>query len=176
MSPFIVVNPRPPKWAPYGSGVNEITIKEESIDSSGALSVVYAATDELIRRYGGQGDEHLTFDDLRSPNGFFLVARIEGHLVGGVGVRSISEPSQHVGEVKRLWVRPDLRRGGIAKSLMNEIEIHAKQKGYARLFLETGPAQPEAIAFYEATGWLSVSEFPPDAFSHPIASRFVKDL
>jgi GNAT superfamily N-acetyltransferase len=141
--------------------VSKVTIKEESIESSGALSVVYAATDELIRRYGGPGDEHLTFDDLRSPNGFFLVARVEGHLVGGVGVR---------------WVRPDLRRGGIAKSLMNEIEIHAKQKGYARLFLETGPAQPEAIAFYEATGWLSVSEFPPDAFSHPIASRFVKDL
>ncbi len=156
--------------------MDELTIKEESIDSSGALSVVYAASDELIRRYGGQGDDHFTINDLRSPNGFFLVARIEGHLVGGVGVRAISDPSQHVGEVKRLWVRPDLHRGGIAKSLMNEIEIHAKQKGYARLFLETGPAQPEAIAFYGATGWLSVSEFPADAFSHAIASRYVKDL
>ena len=164
------------KWALYGSGVDGLIIKEESIESSGALSVVYAASDELIRRYGGQGDEHLTFDELKSPNGFFLVARVEGHLVGGVGVRSISNPSQHLGEVKRLWVRPDLRRGGIAKSLMNEIEMHAKRKGYARLFLETGPAQPEAIAFYGATGWFSVNEFPPDAFSYPIASRFVKDL
>jgi ribosomal protein S18 acetylase RimI-like enzyme len=76
----------------------------------------------------------------------------------------------------RLWVRPDLRRGGIAKLLMDEVQVQAKRKDYARIYLETGPAQPEAIALYETTGWLRIDEFPPDAFSHPTGLRFLRDL
>lgn len=156
--------------------MHELIISEESIESNGALSVAHAATDELIRRYGGSGDSQLTFDDLRAPSGFFLVARIEGHLAGGVGVRSIGDPHHRWGEVKRLWVRPDLRRNGNATSLMEEVLAVARTKGYSRLYLETGAAQPEAIAFYQKTGWQSIDELPLNVFSYPGAYRFMSDL
>lgn len=157
--------------------MSELTIKQEPIDSNGALSVLHAATDELTQRYGGSGDsEHLHVDELRSPLGLFLVARLDGHLAGGVGLRPLGDPSQHWGEIKRLWVRVDLRRGGIAAQLMDDVVANAKQLGYVRLFLETGPRQPEAIAFYEKFGWTPLSDYPDGVFAHPQSLRFTKDL
>jgi len=154
-----------------------ITITAESVDTSGALAIVYAASDELQQRYGGEGDnKHLKVEELRPPRGVFLVARHERELVGGVGLRSIGDPALRFAEVKRLWVRPDLRRDGIGLALMNEIERHAKENGVVNLFLETGSAQPEALALYQANGWTEIERYPEGAFSHPQAHRFSKDL
>lgn len=154
-----------------------MTVREESIHSSGALSVFHAAVDELERRYGQSDDaHHLHNDELAPPRGAFLVARLDGHLAGGVGLRSIAEPELGLGEVKRLWVRPDLRRGGVAAQLMAAIEEHARGLGYRQLYLETGNAQPEALAFYPATGWRRVEAFPAGAFTHEQATRFTKVL
>ena len=157
--------------------MKSVTIVAESIDTSGALAVVHAASDELQQRYGGDGDnKHLNVDELREPLGIFLVARQGRDLVGGVGLRAICEPALHYAEVKRLWVRPDLRRDGIGLTLMNEIERHAKERGCVTLFLETGPAQPEALALYTSHGWTEIPRYPDGAFSHPQAHKFTKDL
>ena len=154
-----------------------LSINDEPFNSSGALSVLNAATDELNRRYDSVEDDMAAhMEQLGPPRGAFLVARLDSHLVGGVGVRPISAPEMHLGEVKRLWVRPDLRRSGVAASLMAAIEDRSRQLGYRRLYLETGPAQPEALAFYPKHGWTQVADFPPDAFTHPVATRFTKVL
>jgi GNAT superfamily N-acetyltransferase len=73
-------------------------------------------------------------------------------------------------------VRVDLRRGGIAAQLMDDVIANAKQLGYVRLFLETGPRQPEAIAFYEKFGWTPLSNYPDGVFAHPQSLRYTKDL
>jgi putative acetyltransferase len=157
--------------------VPALTIDDESIATSGALSVLYAADDELKRRYGGDGDgPHLHVDELAAPLGLFLVARVNGDIAGGIGLRPIGGPDQHLGEVKRLWVRPDLRRGGIAGALMDEMERRARLLGYVRLYLETGPKQPEAVALYASIGWDSIVEYPTGIFCHPMSYRFTKLL
>jgi GNAT superfamily N-acetyltransferase len=161
----------------YHGEVLALTIDDESIATSGALSVVHAADDELKRRYGGGGDDgHLHVDELAEPLGLFLVARVQGDIAGGIGLRSIGDPAEHLGEIKRLWVRPDLRRGGVAVSLMNEIESRARSLGYVRLYLETGPKQPEAVALYSRIGWDRVQDYPADVFCHPMSHRFTKAL
>ncbi len=154
-----------------------LIINEEPVESSGALSVFHAAVDELERRYGdGSDDRQHVIAELTPPRGFFLVARESGHPAGGVGVRAIGGAEEHLGEVKRLWVRPDMRRSGVASALMTAVQEHALVLGYRRLYLETGPAQPEALAFYPRIGWTVVDEFPPGVYSHPGASRFFRDL
>lgn len=157
--------------------MHELVISPESFDSSGAQALLFAAIDELERRYGQIDDDaHLSNDELSSPRGLFLVARHQGHLAGGVGLRSIIEPNQQIGEIKRLWVRPDLRRCGVAAALMSDIEDRARLMGYRQLYLETGPAQPEAIAFYPKIGWTPTDRFPEGAFTHHGATRFTKLL
>lgn len=157
--------------------VSNLLIDDELITSSGALSVFHAAIDELSRRYGGSDEEfHLQVHELTPPRGIFLVARVNGHPIGGVGVRSIGDHALLLGEVKRLWVRPDQRRHGVAAKLMSAIEERSRQSGYLQLYLETGYAQPEAVALYQKLGWTPVEEFPADAFSYPTAFRFTKVL
>lgn len=154
-----------------------IAVVAESVDTNGALAIVHAASDELQQRYGGDGDnQHLSVDELRPPRGIFLVARHDSHLVGGVGLRSIADPELHFAEVKRLWVRPDIRREGIGLALMNEIESRARDLGYLTLYLETGPAQPEALALYRSNGWMEIDRYPEGVFCHPQAHWFKKAL
>ncbi len=157
--------------------MRELVIDDELITTHGALSVYHASIDELNRRYGGSDeDRYLHVEELMAPLGTFLVARLDAHLVGGVGVRPISDPALHIGEIKRLWVRPDQRRSGVGSALMWRIEERAKEMGYAQLYLETGYAQPEAVELYRTTGWLAVAEYPPGAHSYHLASRFMKAL
>ncbi|MFY9782253.1 MAG: GNAT family N-acetyltransferase [Acidimicrobiales bacterium] len=157
--------------------MSDLVIEDEPVTSSGALSVLHAALDELTRRYGGSEEgKHLSLDELLPPRGVFLVARADGDLVGGVGLRPISDPALEVGEVKRLWVRPDQRRRGVGLALMDEVEERARRLGYRRLYLESGYAQPEALELYRGSGWDAIDEYPPGAFSYPVASRFTKLL
>jgi len=157
--------------------VSDLVIADELITSHGALSVYHAAIDELNRRYGGsEEDQHLALDELLPPRGLFLVARVDHHLVGGVGLRPIGDPALDVGEIKRLWIRPDCRRLGYGIALMKEIEVRARELQYQRLYLESGYAQPEALELYRGSGWEAVEEYPPGAFSYPIANRFMKVL
>ncbi len=51
-----------------------------------------------------------------------------------------------------------------------------REVGFAQLYLETGYAQPEAVALYSSTGWERVDEFPEGTWSHPGAYRFTKVL
>ncbi len=157
--------------------MSELTIDDELITTHGALSVYHASIDELNRRYGGSDeDRHLHVEELMAPTGTFLVARLDAHPVGGVGLRPISDPALNVGEIKRLWVRPDQRRNGVGSALMRRVEERAKEMGYAQLYLETGYAQPEALELYRTSGWMAVPEYPPGAHSYPLATRFMKDL
>ncbi|HQU00504.1 MAG TPA: GNAT family N-acetyltransferase [Acidimicrobiales bacterium] len=157
--------------------MHNVDIAREAIETSGALSIFYAAVDELARRYGpGADDRAELLPQLQEPQGFFLVARDEGHLAGGVGLRPIGETTRRLGEVKRLWVRPDLRRRGVADALMSAVVNEAARDGFSELFLETGDRQPEAHALYLKIGWTPIDEFPDGAYSHPGAFRFQRML
>ena len=154
-----------------------LTIDDEPIGSSGALAVYFAALDELARRYDAPiHRSRVEESEFESPNGFFLVARAEGQLAGGVGLRTITDSSRRLGEVKRLWVRPDLRRSGVAAAMMVEVVERARTLGFRQLYLETGWAQPEALALYPNIGWDPVADFPEGARVHDRSTRFTRVL
>jgi GNAT superfamily N-acetyltransferase len=138
----------------------------------------YSALDELNRRYGANADDaSVDFTELAPPVGAFFVARDEtGGLVGGVALRQIGDPSRADSEVKRLWVRPDVRRDGVAALLMHELEAWASQHGVRTIWLETGDKQPEAVKFYAREGYERVAAFPEGVDHYPEGIKFKKVL
>lgn len=55
-----------------------------------------------------------------------------------------------------MWTAPSHRRQGHARTVLAVLEDAARDRGYARVRPETGPAQPEAIALYRDLGYQQI--------------------
>ena len=55
--------------------------------------------------------------------------------------------------MKRIWTHSAHRRRGLARRVLAELERAAGAHGYRRIYLTTGPRQPEARGLYLATGY-----------------------
>lgn len=62
-------------------------------------------------------------------------------------------------ELRRIYVRRDHRRRGLARALLLHLFGEARRLGYARLVLETGYKQEAAMRLYEASGFERISPF-----------------
>jgi GNAT superfamily N-acetyltransferase len=56
-------------------------------------------------------------------------------------------------EVKRMYTHENYRGNGYAIQILAELETWATELGFKTCVLETGKAQPEAIALYHKTGY-----------------------
>lgn len=64
-------------------------------------------------------------------------------------------------EIKRVFVKQEYRKQGLAKMLIYALEQKAKTNGYKYCILETGARQPEAIHLYKALGYDIVDNYAP---------------
>lgn len=76
-----------------------------------------------------------------------------------VGCGAIKQYEGGVAELKRMYVKEDCRRKGIASAVLKELEEWAKELKYTSLILETGKAQPEAIALYEGKAFSVIPNY-----------------
>jgi len=58
-----------------------------------------------------------------------------------------------------LFVRPDIRRGGVGRALLERARLHAVETGAKGLVLSTGVTNKAAQTLYESCGWLRDDEF-----------------
>ena len=61
-------------------------------------------------------------------------------------------------EFKRIWTHAEHRRRGLARRVLAELEREAAEAGYTRVFLTTGPRQPEAVGLYRAAGYTELPD------------------
>jgi GNAT superfamily N-acetyltransferase len=89
-----------------------------------------------------------------------LVARDDEGIVGTVQLQPAWAPNQpHRGDVAKLIVHRRARGRGIARSLMTELERHARRLGFTLLLLDTCKGGA-AEQLYAALGWSRVGEVP----------------
>lgn len=80
-------------------------------------------------------------------------------------------------ELKRMFVAPASRGTGAAQALLRAAEEAALAAGSARLILQTGDLQPDAVRLYEKEGYHRIPRFPP--YTHELlaySNCFAKDL
>jgi putative acetyltransferase len=102
---------------------------------------------------------------MTGPGDTFLGAFLGGALVGCCGL--VVRPEGY-GELKRLFVRPDVRGRGIAGRLLADLERSARAAGLTLLRLETGVSQPDSQRVCERAGFTRCGRFgdyPDDPLS-----------
>lgn len=115
--------------------------------------------------YPAEARYALDLDSLAQPNVLFGVAReAEGRAIGCGAI--VVGPAH--GEVKRMYVRPEARGQGVARQILDALESAARARGCACFMLETGPYQPDALAFYGKQGYARCGPFG-DYPDHPLS-------
>lgn len=90
------------------------------------------------------------------PYGGLLLAFYDDTLAGCVAIRKIDD---NVCEMKRLYLRPELRGKGIGKKMGNEIVKVAREIGYKKMRLDTVPTMTEAISLYRSLGFVEIDPY-----------------
>jgi ribosomal protein S18 acetylase RimI-like enzyme len=106
----------------------------------------------LLREYAESLQLDLSFQDFEgevaNPLGFYeLVLLAED---GCVALRRIDERTC---EMKRLYVRPGTRGGGLGRRLAEAVIAEARKRGYSRMLLDTLPEMTAAQALYRSLGF-----------------------
>jgi GNAT superfamily N-acetyltransferase len=89
-------------------------------------------------------------EEFEGPGGALLVIQEDGESVAGGAFRRYDAATA---ELKRIWTHSAHRRRGLARLVLAELEALAVRRGYSRLYLTTGPRQPEAKHLYLTTGY-----------------------
>ena len=159
--------------------VSDVQIEPRPFDDPDVRSLVDEVQAEYVRRYGGPDETVLVPGEFAAPTGAFLLAHVHGRPVGIGGWRS---PTRAHGlrdgdaEIKRMYVRADARRRGIARRILEALERSASESGRSRMVLETGTAQPEAIAMYETAGYTPMPERYGRYADEPSSLYYSKEL
>lgn len=94
-------------------------------------------------------------EKLRARGVRFFVARRVDTALGCAGL----EPCDGFGELKRMYVRQEARRTGVADALLRRIEQEARALGLKALRLETGTFQTAALGFYARSGFRNIPAY-----------------
>ena len=98
------------------------------------------------------------FTEIKPPNGIIYILEDMGKPVGMGALRKIED---EIGEIKRMYIRPNPRyRGmGYGKELLRRLEDKAKDFGMSILRLDTAKFTGAALHIYRKTGFKEVEKY-----------------
>ena len=111
-------------------------------------SSIWQDLTQLPQRYG-------------SPTGRALLAH-HGDALAGCGAFAATAHSG-VAEIKRVYVRGDFRRQGLARTLTLALVERAKESGYHTAAISTWPHNTQALALYQQLGFAPIAPFKEHA-------------
>lgn len=119
-----------------------------------------------------------SFNDLEDvestymANGTFVVQEHDGLIVGMGGMRYLDSDTA---KISRMRVHPDYQRKGIARLILNWLELKASDASISTIILNTLAIQEKAQKLYESHGYLKVSEGAPDGFDVFMYEKTIRD-
>ncbi|WP_442789754.1 GNAT family N-acetyltransferase [Nocardiopsis sp. EMB25] len=163
-----------------GDGVRITRVHHDDPRVAGLLAGLLA---EYTERYGADNAarelERYPVTEFAAPHGRMVLADLADEIVAGGAVRPYGEgraTRPGTAEFKRVWTSHRHRRRGLARRVMTALEQAARDLGYTRVVLFTGPSQPEALGLYDRLGYRRLGRDEVDEFPHPDAIGFTRDL
>jgi putative acetyltransferase len=144
--------------------MTELEIRTADPAAASIRPLLAALDAHLAGLYPPASNHGLSIAAMQAANVHFVVAERDGKAVGCGALRL----DESYAEIKRLYVVPEARGEGIGHCLLAHLEELAATSGRLLVRLETGVAQPEALALFERAGFSRIAPFPPyrpDPFS-----------
>ena len=94
--------------------------------------------------------------ELSSPFGLYLVLEEDGVICGHIGVKHVADEAH----VMTLAVRPERRRRGFARLLIETALADPASAGARRVYLEVRPSNVAARALYDSLGFVQAGVRP----------------
>ncbi len=143
----------------------EEVVREEALDSESAQRLLQAFVDEIARLYPGwtaMSGPSAEPVDFEPPQGRFIVLYSGDEPVGCGGVKPLGSGAA---EIKRLYVTPGMRRQGLGRRMIRELEDVARAQGYAVVRLDTGAEQPDAVRLFKSAGYKEIGDYNGNPFA-----------
>ncbi|NGO46610.1 GNAT family N-acetyltransferase [Streptomyces ureilyticus] len=174
--------------APTTTTTASWTVAPEPFDSPAAAALWRAYYTEVSDRWYLLHEGHTTDPaelereiaaetgaELAPPTGVLLLARYDGEPAGTVGVRRLMSGGNAVtgtGELKRMFVRKEMRGKGGGSVLLAAAEEAAGGLGLERLVLDTRNDLVEARAMYARHGYEEIERYNDEEYAeHWFAKR-----
>ena len=118
----------------------------------------YAAMPHTVGRWANPAaDIALLPHPFVAPLGAFLIA-FDGETPVGCGaLQPFDAPA--IGELKRIYVRPDARGTGVGRLVTEALIRQASASGYTKLVLDTAPELSAARALYADLGFVAIPHY-----------------
>lgn len=134
-----------------------------SADAERCLQRYYA---ELAARFPSGFELHADHapaaEEFAPPAGCMLVVRLFGEPVGCGGIRTL-EPG--VGEIKRMWISPEVRGMGVGRRLLAVLEEVARARKLRTVRLDTHGSLAEALGLYRAAGYREIPRYNDNRYA-----------
>jgi GNAT superfamily N-acetyltransferase len=125
---------------------------------------------EIAALYPGSVISGIDEAEFEKSGGYFVIAQQGNRTIGCGGFRPVDE---ECAEIKRMFVRPDVRRRGGARQILRHLQEEVHRRGFRSTVLETGCDNAGAIALYESEGYLQIPEFP-GCLGIPVSRCYIK--
>jgi putative acetyltransferase len=110
--------------------------------------------DNLLALSPREACHHLTVEQMAQPDTTVFVARENSR---AIACGALKRHADGIGEVKRMYTRPEVQGRGIGGEILARIEQLARNEGLRKLVLETGNRHPAAWHVYERGGFARCS-------------------
>ncbi|KAA2254333.1 GNAT family N-acetyltransferase [Solihabitans fulvus] len=135
-------------------------VRRVAVTDPEAEPLLLGLEEEYTARYGRNNElNRYPPQEFAPPFGALLLLVERGTVVAGGAFRRYDE---HTAEFKRIWTAATHRRRGLASRVLVELEREAGARGYRRVYLTTGPRQPEALGLYLSTGYRPLFDLTAD--------------
>lgn len=146
------------------SGVEIAPEDPASADAERCLDRYFA---EIDARFAGGFDRNrgraAELDDFVAPRGCLLLARLHSEPVG-CGALRLLEPG--IGEIKRMWISPEVRGLGVGRRLLAELEREARRRRMRAIRLDTNESLAEALHLYRSADYREIKRFNDNPYAH----------
>jgi putative acetyltransferase len=129
--------------------------RPDTLDAIGLITELEAVLEPF---YPPESRHGFSVDKLLAEDVAFFVLRADETPTCCGGIQLVGNA---YGEIKRMYVRPQFRGSGFAKSMLNHLADYARAHNITVLRLETGIHQREAIHLYERMGFYRIPPFGP---------------